>query len=93
MVLTYAGLLDYNNSDSEASASQALMLRRLVTCALKSWPPSRFRDKKLAITNAVLGKKVGLKKRIHALIGHQFFVIHFNHTKSVQTSPAAARSR
>ena len=72
MVLTYAGLLDYNNSDSEASASQALMLRRLVTCALKSWPPSRFRDKKLA-TNAVLGKKVGLKKRIHALIGPKFF--------------------
>ena len=28
MVLTYAGLLDYSHSDSEASASQALTLRQ-----------------------------------------------------------------
>ena len=38
MVLTYAGLLDYNNnsdSELEASASQALTLRQQTTCTLK----------------------------------------------------------
>ena len=67
MVLTYAGLLDYNhNSDSEleASASQALTLRQQTTCTLK---PSWFCNEKI-------GKKVGQKtkkkldskQRIHA---------------------------
>ena len=62
MVLTYAGLLDYNNSDSEASASQALTLRWLATCALKSWPPRQFCDKKVGYQFCFAVKKLDSKQ-------------------------------
>ena len=77
MVLTYAGLLDYNNnsdSELEASASQALTLRQQTTCtlkkvghqvdfAIKNWPPMPFFGKKVEQKTK---KKLDSKQKIHA---------------------------